>query len=55
LSNTILTQSPAQSTLEFYVILTSMQLKIFRLSCRLPDSSTKSFKSVFQLVSFSWK
>jgi len=55
MSNMILTQTPAQSALQFYIIITSMQLNPSILSCRLSNSSTKSSKSIFQLLPFNWK
>jgi len=54
MSNIILTQIPAQATLKFYIIITQRNL-ILRLSRLLSNLSTKSSKSVFQLVPFNLK
>jgi len=54
MSNMIITQILAQSTLEF--ISSSPQCNlILRLSCRLSNPSTKSSRSIFQLVPVNWK
>jgi len=49
MNNMILTQIPAQSTLEFYIIINFISPEcdlIPQLSCRLSISSTKSSKSI---------
>jgi len=52
MSDIILTQVPAQVTLNFVSLLTQCNL-ILRLSCRLCNSSTKSSKSIFSAHTLS--
>jgi len=54
MSKIILTQIPAQSTLEFYIIITSVSLlpSIILSTVKFINESSKS---IFQLVPFNWK